>query len=295
MFLPDLMLHEPRSLEDAADLLRQLGPQTRVMAGGTDLLVDLKAGRHDCPEQAQVVSIRRIPGLRGIEETPAGLRIGALTTINDLIGTPLLRGPHAALRDAACEMAAQQVRSLATIGGNVAGGVPCADLPPVLLALSASLELWSAGKVRQMPLEEFHFGPRRTALREGELLTHILVPNPGVRAGAAYQRFALRAGNAIAVAGVAAALALDTQGKIVSARIALNAVAPVPMLVAGVGAMLAHRSVDEAMDDAAAAAMAAAKPISDVRGSADFRRELVGVLTRRALTAAHARAMENLP
>lgn len=289
MYLPEFTLHEPRTLQETAAVLERLGPSAKVMAGGTDLLVDLKTGRVGAEH---VVSISGLSDLKGVRLGGHGLRIGALTTIADLHLSPLVVGRYAAIRDATGQMAAAQIRNRATVGGNIASAVPCADLPPILMVLGASVVLWSSEGSRALALDSFFLAPRRTPLRNGELLTEIAVPAPPPGFGAAYARFALRNGNAIAVAAVAAGLEIGPEGTITAARIALGAVAPIPKLVAHAGEVLLGRRLDDGLDDAAEAAIAAAAPISDVRGSASYRRELIGVLTRRALLAAQARALE---
>ncbi len=288
MYVPDVELHEAATLTEAGALLKRLAPPVRLLAGGTDLLVDLKTGRINAQH---LVSLRRVPGLRGVAESAEGLQIGALTTIAQLLASPAVRGRYAALHDAASQMAAPQVRNLATVGGNLASAVPCADLPPILMAMNALVRLWSPTGERDVPLDQFFTGPRQTARRDDEVLTAVLVPNPPPRFGAAYARFALRDGNAIAVAAVAASLLLDLDGTVHDARIVLGAVAPVPLFAQDAAKTLLNAPPnEEAFQRAAAAAMAAAQPISDVRGSAEFRRELVGVLTKRALQTARGRA-----
>ena len=290
MYVPDIELHEARTLQEAAAVLARYGSDARLLAGGTDVLVDLKTGR---VRFGHLVSINRIDGLRGISETDDGLRVGALTTITELDRSTAVRERFRPLLDATSQMAAQQIRNVATVGGNIASAVPCADLPPILTVMNASIVLWSPRDERQVPLEAFFVGARQTVLAGDEVLTAVLVPKPPPGFGAAYARFGLRDGNTIAVAAVAAGLRLDGKDVVRDARIVLNAVAPVPLLVESSGAGLVGQQPDErAFHRAAAVAMAAAEPISDVRGSADFRRELVGVLTRRALSAACQRAQE---
>jgi carbon-monoxide dehydrogenase medium subunit len=292
VYLPALELHEATSLYDAASLLERFAPDVSVLAGGTDLLVDLKTGRDTV---GHVVSLGRIAGLRGVSETDDGLTIGAMTTLGELDASPVVALRYPVIRDATSRMAAPQIRNAATVGGNIAGGVPCADLPPVLMVLDASVTLWSAGAERIVPLATFLVGPRRTILEPGEVLIAVTVPAPAPGSGAAYARFALRNGNAIAVAAVAAGLVLEPDATVRGARIALGAVAPTPRLAESAGAMLAGRRLDQDIDDVSEAAMAAAEPITDIRGTAGFRRRLVGVLTRRAIKAAGARAMEAAP
>jgi carbon-monoxide dehydrogenase medium subunit len=288
MYLPDVQLHEAASLDDAASFLSQYAPEAKLLAGGTDVLVDLKTGRYST---GHLITLSGIKELRGIESDPHFLRIGAMTSVGQLIRSPRLDGDFQVLREAALHMAATQVRNTATVGGNIGGGVPCADLPPLLLVMNASLEIWSTRGVRTVALEEFFIGPRETNLREGEILVSVIVPRPQVRFGASYQRFSLREGNAIAVASVAAGVQLDDAGTVVTADLALGAVAPIPTRVEAIGDLLAGRPLDdESLHDASEAAMSAADPITDIRGTAAFRRELVGILARRALLEAGQRA-----
>jgi carbon-monoxide dehydrogenase medium subunit len=290
VYVPAIELHEAASLEEASALLNRHAPEARLLAGGTDLLVDLKTGRQ---EAGHLVSIHAIDELRGIEEGKAGLLIGALTTISELNRSRVIAQRYPVIADAASRMAAPQVRNAATVGGNIAGAVPCADLPPVLLVVNASVVLWSPAGERTVALRELFAGPRETIRRADEVLTAVSVPAPPRGFGAAYARFALRDGNAIAVAAVAAGLGLDADDRVNAASVALGAVAPTPRLVEAAGTLLTGRALDdEAIDDASEAAMKAAEPISDVRGSAEYRRELVGILTRRALVGARARARE---
>jgi carbon-monoxide dehydrogenase medium subunit len=288
VYLPAFELHEAPTLQAAAVLLDRYAPDARILAGGTDVLVDLKTGRSTA---GHLIAIQDIGELRGISETETGLRIGALTTVSELDRSPVVAGNYPALRDATSQMAAPQIRNAATVGGNIAGAVPCADLPPVLLVLGASVILWSPAGERTVALCDFFAGPRQTVLRPDELLTTVLVPAPPAGFGAAYARFGLRDGNAIAVAAVAAAVVRDPDETVREARIALGAVAPTPLLVEPAGRLLCGRRLDDdAVGETAEAAEQAAEPISDVRGTAEFRRELVGVLTPRAIAAAWRRA-----
>jgi carbon-monoxide dehydrogenase medium subunit len=240
-----------------------------------------------------LISLRRIEELRGISETPAGLHLGALTTVAELGRSVAVRERYTPILDAALQMAARQVRNLATVGGNISSAVPCADLPPILTAMNATVTLWSPAGERNVPLEFFFTGPRSTVCRGDEILTAIHVPELPPRFGAAYARFAQRDGNAIAVAAVAASLLLGEDGAVTEARVVLSAVAPVPKIVPGVGETLVGRLPEEdALQAVAITARDAAEPITDVRGSADFRRNLVEVLTRRALQSALDRAKE---
>lgn len=308
MYIPDIELHECESIEQAGRLLARYGAGARILAGGTDLLVDLKTDR---TRTHHLISLQRLAALRGVALESGGgrqdeglaqratsdhLRIGALTTINGLHASPLVRRHVPPLRDATREMATVQVRNLATIGGNIASAVPCADLPPILMALGASVVLWSAAGTRTVFLDAFFVGPRKTVLQPEEVLIEVRVPTIRPRFGAAYVRFALRDGNAIAVASVAAGLMLTEGDRITAACVVLGAVAPTPLVAKPAAEVLVGETAcDEIIERAAAVAKRCARPISDVRGSADYRRELVEVLTRRALAAAAQRAREDCP
>ena len=250
-------------------------------------MVNLKTDRY---RVGHVVSLNRIAALRGISPADGGVRIKALTTVNQLAACATIRERFPAILDATREMASPQIRNLATVGGNIAGAVPCADLPPILTVLRARISLWSSSGERVLPLEAFFIGPRQTVRRGGEILAEIFVPYPSARFGAAYARFGLREANAVAVAGVAAGLSLGEDGRVAEARICLCAVAPTPKLVTAAESLVGKALDDAALDRAAAAAMEASQPISDLRGTADYRRDLVGILTRRALVTAQKRA-----
>jgi len=290
MYIPEFEIHEAASMPDASRMLAEHAPDARLLAGGTDLLVDLKSGRD---RASHVISIRNIPEMREISLSDSGLTIGATATIADLDGFVTHQTAYQPLGDATSQMASVQIRNMATVGGNIGSAVPCADLPPILIAMNAALTLWSTGGERTLALEDFFVGPRASTRAVDELLKDIFVPKPKASSGAAYERFALRDGNAIAVAGVAAGIDLSPKGDIRSARISMSAVAPTPGLIETAGEALIGRPLDDDSLDAAAAATAqAAQPICDLRGSAEFRIEIVGVLTRRAITRAHARAKE---
>lgn len=288
MYIPSLELHEAASFEEATALLSKYSPGVRLLAGGTDVLVELKSNGADIDH---LVTVNGIESMRGITEDKGGLRFGALTTVTEINDSPLIGGAYEILRDAASQMATYQIRNIATIGGNIASANPCADLPPVLMALDAEALVIAADGQRNVPLKDLFTGPRKTILKRDEILAAVLVPRPAKGFGAAYARFGLRNGNAIAVASVAASVVLNSKGTIRDARIVLGAVAPVPTLVEGANLWLKDRELNgDASAEAARAAMEAAKPISDIRGSAEYRRELVGVLTKRALQAAEKRA-----
>jgi CO/xanthine dehydrogenase FAD-binding subunit len=288
VILSDVEFHEASTLEQAAEVMVRCGAQARFLAGGTSLVVDLKTDRY---QTDHVISLNRIAALRGISPADNGVRIGALTTLNEVATSDLIREKCLVIREAAREMASPQVRNLGTVGGNIVGAVPCADLPPVMAISYSTVNLWSPSGVRNIPIEAFFVGPRQTVRRNDEILTEVIVPQSPARFGAGYARFGLREANAVAVAAVAASLVLKADGTIDQARVCLSAVAGKPTLVADAQSALAGKALDESsLDRAAKAAMATAQPISDIRGSADYRRELIVTLTRRALLTAQKRA-----
>jgi CO/xanthine dehydrogenase FAD-binding subunit len=288
MLLSEAEFHQASTLEEASDLMARFGAEARLLAGGTDVLVDVKRGRF---HSAHVVSLNCIASLRGVAPGDGRLRIGALTTINQLATSAIVRERFPAILDATRKMAGPQIRNMATVGGNLCNANRCADLPPIFMAMSAYVILWSRAGQRDLPLETFFLGPNQTAVQPGEVLTEIVIPYPPKRFGAAFARFSLRESNAIAVAGIAASLVLDKDGVVRDARIGLSAAAPIPILMEGAAALLIGRPLDEvSLSRAAAAAVEASHPISDIRGQADFRLALVSSLTRTALIKARKRA-----
>jgi carbon-monoxide dehydrogenase medium subunit len=272
--------HTPPDLETALQLLSDLGPRAVVLAGGTDLLLKLREGTLQ-PEN--VVSLRQVSELSGTREDKDGLRIGATTPLREIIRSPLLRRQHPCLVHAASLIGSVQVRSLATIGGNLCNAAPSADMAPPLLALDAEALLVSAKGERQLPLQDFFRGPGEDALQAGELLREIILPPP--EGETIYLKHSQRAFMDIAMVGVA--LRLHTNGKtVVAARVALGAVAPTPLRATTAEQELEGQTPSEdRFTRAAALAAEACTPIDDVRAPAWYRRRIVEVLTRRGLTA----------
>ena len=278
----------------AVALLAKHGRAARILAGGTDLLVELKSAAHT-PEV--VIDISRVAGLKGISVTDEGLRLGALVTHSEIIGSALIRDVFPGLVEAARSIGAVQTRNLATLGGNLMTCVPSMDSGPMLLALDARVTVASPGGRRQIPLQELFVGPRKTALGPDELLVEIVIPKRLVGKPAAFQKFGLRKGQALALVNAAASFWIDwDKNSFREARIALGAVAPTVIRACKAEAYLEGRPITaEAMAEAGRLAAMEAKPISDFRASAGYRRDLIAVLAKRALASAHARAMEKAP
>jgi CO/xanthine dehydrogenase FAD-binding subunit len=263
-------------------------PGAVVLAGGTDLMVHLRQswrGRRP----AAVVNVKRVPGLAGIEVTGSMIRLGALTSLTDIVEHPVIRAEYPVLPFTARYMGSPAIRNLATVGGNLCNASPAADLPPVLLCLDAEVGIAQVDGERRLALDAFFLGPGRTALAPGELLTWVEFPRRRPPWPIRYERLDVRRAMDIAIAG--AALSLDLAGGpapavVRAARVALGAVAPVPLRVEAAEACLVEEGLgDEAIEAAARLAMAAARPIDDVRASAAYRREMVGALVRRGLAA----------
>ena len=286
MVLSEIRFHSPQNLAEAFKLLGELR-EARVVAGGTDLFVDIKQG---LMEAGDIISLHKIEELKGIRKKDKRIRIGAMVTAQDIISDSLIDQYISALADAAKSMASYQIRSMATIGGNISSAVPSADFPPVLIAAEATVELQCSESSREVPLSKFFTGPRETICRTRELLTFIFIPFPPHNTGISYQKFALREANALAVASVASRLTLK-DGKIDRAAIVLGAVAPTPVDALKTSEFLSGKEPSQSLfEEASLMAKEEGKPISDIRGSIWYRKELIQILTVRALNIALFRA-----
>jgi carbon-monoxide dehydrogenase medium subunit len=268
------------------ECLRALGPEAKVVAGGTDLVPQMKIG---LLHPRLVVDLSGIAELRALS-VDGSLRVGAAVTARELELHPRVRAAYASLAESAALVGSVQIRNLATLGGNVCNAAPSADMAPPLLALGAEAVIAGPRGERRVPMETFFQGVRRTALGADELLVEFVVPAPGPRSGGCYLRHTPRRELDIAVVGVASQVWL-ADGVCARARVALAAVAPTPVrATAAEQALEGQPLTAEAIERAAGLAVEAARPISDQRGSADFRRHLVRVLTRRTLARALERA-----
>ena len=275
----------PQGLDEALALLTQNGAVP--LAGGTDLFLEMER-RQTQPEA--VVDLKRIPGMDGIEPTDRGLRIGALTLMETLSASFLIRDGYPALGEAARVVGSTQTRNRATIGGNLANASPAADTATPLMALGAVVEATGADGTRELAVDQLFRGPGKTTLRDGELLTAVLIPAMPALSGSSFQR-CVRTAMDIAVVNCAAFLELDEDGVVVNARIALGAVGPTPLRAASAeNCLKGQRFNARVAEEAAECAAADARPIDDVRAGADYRREMVRVLTRRAIESAFQRA-----
>ncbi|WP_027714373.1 xanthine dehydrogenase family protein subunit M [Desulfuromonas sp. TF] len=283
MYLPDFEYHAPGSVAEACTLLAEFGEKAAVLAGGTDVLHKMKVGKL-APDH--LVSLKHLDELREIRyETGRGVVIGGLATHGSLYTSALLQERYLSIPMAAHTMASNQICNLGTVGGNIVNGVPSADLPPILIALQATIKLVSASGERSMPLEEFFCGSAQTVLERGEILTEITIPDQDTT-GSTYIKFGLRRSGALAVVGVAAAVTVEND-TLLDARIVLASAAPTVMRAREAEDYLRGRKIsDEALAKAGELAAAASRPRDSIRGSAEYRRNLVEVLTRRTLRKA---------
>ncbi len=279
---------EPTTIEEASALLTQYTGKAKLLAGGTDLIIEMKA-RTAMPEY--VISLEKIPGLVGIDyDEGTGLRIGALTKMRTLEKDPTIRERYTALAEGAGEVGGVQIRHLATIGGNISHGSPAADTAAPLLALGAQVSIASADGERTVPIETFFLGPGQTVLETGEIVTGFECPPRGTNEGSQYIKQKIREVMDLAFVGVASS-AKTNNGTVSDVKIGLAAVAPTPLRATDAEAIVNGNSLTaELLEQAATAASAQSSPISDLRCSAEHRREMVGVLTRRTLQAAADRA-----
>jgi carbon-monoxide dehydrogenase medium subunit len=277
----------PRTIADALQVMAA-EPEARVLAGGTDLLIQYHAGFR---RPSLFLDVKHIPDLMRIDADDDGVTIGAAVPAVDIVAHPAIRAWWPGLVDAVRLIGSTQIQGRCTLGGNLCNASPAADSTCALIVNRAVASIAGAAAMRTVPVETFVTAPGRTVLDRGELLVSVRLPKPLAHAGDAYQRLIPRSEMDIAVASVAVALAVDPSGICSDARIAVGAAAPVPLLVAEAASALRGSSLDDvALQRAAAAASAAARPIDDKRGTAAYRRHVVGVLTRRVAAIAAARA-----
>ncbi len=285
-----LSYHRPKRLAEACALGARLGADAAYLAGGTELVPDYRRGRETAKH---LIALGGIPELCGIRVEDGALHVGALTTVAEVARSGIVREWLTAFSEAARSLGSPQVRSIATVGGNFCRAVACADLPPAAIVGRARLKLVSVGDERVIDAADLFAGARQTVLQRGEILAEIAIPPSGAHTGTSYQRFSLRRGMALAVASAAARVVLSN-GKIANAAVALGGVAAASAIVPGVNELLAGERPNETLfAEAGELCARAAQPITDVRGTQEFRREVVAVMARRALETAAERAVSN--
>lgn len=277
----------PDTLEGVLDRMADGNGAAGVpLAGGTNLIVDIRA-RRSTPDS--LIWLGKVPGLRGIKATNGHIRMGARTTVSDVLGSSEFEGSGTSLIDAARVFGGQMVRNAATVAGNIACNSPASDLVPPLMVLDAEVTLQSKSGVRTLDLDGYFTGYKEDVRRSDELITEIAWKRPDEPSVDLFYKLARRKGDAITVAGVAVGLTV-TNGKCSRARIALGAVAPTVFRARQAESILEGEMLDRDLIEAAARTAAEeASPIDDVRGSADYRRHAVEVLTARLVTEAWSR------
>jgi len=274
--------YQPATLGEASRLLRENGPGGRFLAGGTDLVIAMKE-KGLLPKY--IVDLKRVPGLSGIRENNDGtITIGALSTMYVIETSPVITKKYPFLAQSAAEVGSIQIRNRATIGGNMANATPSADVAPSLIALNATAKIVSTSGERTVPMEEFFRGPGQNAMNADEILTEITIPRTGPQLAGEYIKFSPRDMMDLAYIGVAVAYNLANDKKCSGVRIVLGAVAPTPIRAKNSEALLEGKVLTEELatqvgDEAARES----KPISDVRSSADYRRAMVAIMTKRAI------------
>ena len=281
----------PATLDDALALLaRHASNETRtqLLAGGTDMLVQLRAID---PEPRAIVDVKKIPETREIRLDEEGLVLGAAVTAATLTRHEQIAALWPGLAEGVDLIGSTQIQGRASPGGNLCTASPAGDSIPIMIANGAVALIASASGTRELPVEQFVVGVQKNALAPGEMLVSLHFPRPAANSGDAYLRFIPRTEMDIAVASAGVRVTVDDGGTITAARVGIGAVAPTALLVPEAGdALVGSAGDDAAMEALAAACSAAANPITDKRGTADYRRRVVGVLARRAAARAIARA-----
>ncbi len=278
---------EPSSVQEACQVLSEDPEEARIYAGGTSLLLLMKQG---IVRPTYLVNIKKLPDLRYIEEDEGTLRIGSLTTHHDLEISPIIEKRIPMITEIEPEVANIRVRSTGTIGGNIGFAEPLTDLPPILIALDARAKIHNGTEERVMPLAEIFVGYYETCLEPHELIIEIQVDHAPSNLGLKYLRFS--AGSDKPAVGSAAAITLDSDQKTCAeARLVLGCVAPTPLRVPEAEELLKGKEYSEALaEEAADMASKACSPLADLRGSEEYKRAIVKVLTRKAIQEAFERA-----
>lgn len=282
MRLKKFEFYNPSSLPEALFLLKRFEGQGKLIAGGTDLLVQMK---NHLLAPGKIINLLNVPELKGIEEKGGELRLGALVTHDQLGKSASLRNEREILSEAAWKVGSPQIRQRGTLGGNLCNASPSADTAPALLALGAEITLAGPEGERRLPLESFFLGPGSTALRTDELLKEVFIPPTPPNTRGTYLKLGRRKSLDLALVSVAVLLTLSEDGGICRrARVALGGVAPTPLRAKDTEQVLEGANLDEIkIREAAKSASGECRPITDLRASTEYRQEMVRVLTKRAI------------
>ncbi|MFH0866161.1 MAG: xanthine dehydrogenase family protein subunit M [Bacteroidota bacterium] len=287
MYLPSFNYHKPATIKEALDLLEK-NSNIVLMAGGTDLLVEIKKGLRSTEN---IVSLSEIEALKIIEEDDKTIYVGTALTINNVITSPLIRKYLPALADAASKIGSAQVRNSGTIGGNLCTAASCCDTAPILMALNASLEIVDSNGVKTVPLKDFFIFNKKTILTEKEIVTKVIVPKPESGHGAHYEKFGLREACSISVVS-AATMVLIKDNACADACVVIGAVAPTPKISIKASEILKGKKISDIaensvlLEQAGQAATDDSIPIDDIRSGAQYRRDILKVITQRSILSA---------
>jgi len=286
ILIQDFEYLEPKTIEEAAQYLAKHGERARVISGGTDLLVKMKMGEL---HPRILINISRIPALRYLIEEK-GLRVGALTTFRDLEKSPTIKGKYTALFEAARSVSSVQIKTMGTIGGNLCHGSPAADSAPPLIVLGGKVKLVENGSERILPVEDFFVGPGQTVLSPKEILVEIWIPGSAVGMGSSFLKMGRVAAD---LSKVSVAVAMVREGDVCKdCRIAMGAVAKIPLRTKEGEAILNGKRVTEVLIERASQEVSKEiQPITDLRSTAWYRKEVAKVMTRNAIRTAWKRAI----
>jgi carbon-monoxide dehydrogenase medium subunit len=286
MYLPRFEYIEPKSIPEICSLLYRYGDEAKLLAGGTDLFVRMKEKEI---KPKYLIDLKAIPGLDSIKYQEAtGITLGALTILDDIEKSPLIQARAKILSLAAATVGVIQTRNKATLGGNLCNASPAADMAPALLAMDAQVRLIGLEGERTIPLDGFFVGPGQTVLHPGEILAEVIIPENTLSQTGVYLKFSTRKALDLAIVNLGVVLQASTErDSIQDIRVAIGAVAPTPLRLKAVEEMLKGKAPDDQwLDQAAQKAWEAIQPITDLRASADYRREMAKVFLKRGIKMA---------
>ena len=293
MFLNDFTYHRPATLEEACRLLERC-KNCAPIAGGTDVLVEIKKGlRHN----DEIISLKEIAELKLLNKDKNNLYIGAGVTHNEVKKSLIIKENFSALSEAASNIGTEQIRNTGTVGGNLCTGASCCDMAPVLIAYNADVEIASSTKRRVVSLKDFFIHHKETSLAKGEIMTKIIVPIPKSGEGVSFLKFGLREAASISVASVS--VRINSDGDVCTdSCVVIGAVAPTPRISSKAIEVLNNKKItdlinnEEMLKSIGEASAKDSLPLDDLRGSAKFRKQLVNILTQRAVVTAAKRSLE---
>lgn len=290
MYISDFNYFRPKSIQEALAILHK-STDAAAVAGGTDLLVEIKNGLRS---HADLVSLIDVKELKILDEDENNIIIGAAITHNELISSPIINKYLPALSDAATKIGSDQIRNMGTIGGNICTAAACCDTAPILMAMDASIVIVNTEQTKTIPLKDFFVFNKRTILKKGDLVTKVIIPKPTSGTGAYYEKFGLR--EAVSISVVSVAVMIKIKNNIIkNASVVIGAVAPTPKLSSKCMELLIGSSLSDISEKSALiikagqAAVSDSIPIDDIRGGAQYRRDVLNVMTQRAIL----KALEN--